>query len=98
MRDILTFILSILSAACIIVILMVFTEPKENPIRDIEKDFCGGIIMQKDEKIPPTSDTSYGYSNDGLLSIKKNNKVELVRVYQLQYKKYQLGDTIKCNN
>tara|TARA_R110000796_G_scaffold70457_1_gene160268 strand:+ start:8614 stop:8862 length:249 start_codon:yes stop_codon:yes gene_type:complete len=52
----------------------------------IEK-FCGGVVYEKGKTL----------GEDLYFAIKKENKFKKVYVYELEWNKYKVADTINCN-
>lgn len=53
----------------------------------LSDDFKGGVILEK------SNDYTFGYE---VYILKKDGKVEsIVKVYEIEYNKYKVGDTIK---
>jgi len=58
-----------------------------NHPKDTVENFCGGVVYEKLSNL----------AGDRVLTIKTDEKFKKVYVYELEWNKYKVADTINCN-
>ncbi len=78
--------LNIKTSKCFLYILLVMVFMSCEPSKQTLGGFCGGVVYQKGQTL----------GGNYQLTILKRDTISFVCVYDLDFKRYQLGDTINC--